>query len=220
MSDSEFCFRACKDGPRAPALCEHIYDVMGCAWNMPANYNAGTFEKCAADSGEPMGVYGSSTFHQGDPVTPAAHPAPSSSQCTTLTTIANNVHVGSGLSSAVTSVSTSSPVSSSGSASSVTASSSSSLSSASASASASASLPSSSRAPGSVTGSRSVCAWCYSVTLIISIHMIAFSIIVIILSSRFTVLCILFHTVLLTNVSSIDNCSHFRKLGFPHWKWK
>lgn len=51
MSDSEFCFRACKDGPGAPALCQHIYDVMGCMWNMPGNYGDG-FDRCAADSGE------------------------------------------------------------------------------------------------------------------------------------------------------------------------
>lgn len=52
MSDTQFCFRACKDGPNAPALCQHIYDEMGCAWNMPANYDAGTFERCEGDSGE------------------------------------------------------------------------------------------------------------------------------------------------------------------------
>lgn len=149
MSDSMFCFRACKDGPKAPALCQHIYDVMGCMWNMPANYNAGTFEKCAADSGEPMGVYGTSTFHQGDPVTPDAHPVPSSSQCTTLTSIGNNLNVASGASSAASSVSTSSPVSSGSSSVSV---------SSSVSASVSVSGSQSSAAPGSGTGSRSVCA--------------------------------------------------------------
>lgn len=36
----------------APAWCQHVYDVMGCDWNMPANYAAGTFERCAADSGQ------------------------------------------------------------------------------------------------------------------------------------------------------------------------
>ena len=36
-----------------------------------------------------MGVYGSSTFFQGQPVTPPAHPAPSSSSCTPLSTISN-----------------------------------------------------------------------------------------------------------------------------------
>ncbi|KAH8087163.1 hypothetical protein BXZ70DRAFT_955822 [Cristinia sonorae] len=112
MSSTIFCFRACKEGPMAPKWCEHIYDVMGCAWNMPANYNAGTFERCAADSGEPMGIYGASTFHQGDPVTPAAHPAPSSSQCTTLTSIGNGLAVSGAPTSTSTSASTT-PVSSS-----------------------------------------------------------------------------------------------------------
>ncbi|KAI0090362.1 hypothetical protein BDY19DRAFT_939852 [Irpex rosettiformis] len=88
---NEFCIRGCKDGPSAPALCQHIYDVMGCAWNMPGSYDAGVFEKCRGDTGEPMGVYGASTFHQGDPVTPPAHPAPSSSMCTSLSTIGGNL---------------------------------------------------------------------------------------------------------------------------------
>ncbi|KAG6828598.1 hypothetical protein H0H92_007339 [Tricholoma furcatifolium] len=39
----------------------------------------------------PMGVYGTSTFFQGEPVTPAAHPVPSSSSCTELSTIANGL---------------------------------------------------------------------------------------------------------------------------------
>jgi len=89
MSAQQFCLRACKPGPRATQFCQHIYDVMGCAWNMPANYAAGTFEKCSGDSGEPMGVYGASTFQQGQPVTPAAHPAPPSSSCVALPTISN-----------------------------------------------------------------------------------------------------------------------------------
>lgn len=86
---NEFCIRGCKDGSKAPGLCQHIYDVLGCAWNMPGNYDAGVFENCKGDTGLPMGVYGTSTFHQGDPVTPSAHPAPSSSLCTPLGTIGN-----------------------------------------------------------------------------------------------------------------------------------
>ncbi|KAF9788303.1 hypothetical protein BJ322DRAFT_1002473 [Thelephora terrestris] len=85
MSASEFCIRACKEEAQGPALCNHIYDVMGCAWNMPGNYSSGVFESCLGDSGTPMGVYGGSTFHQGDPVTPPAQPAPSSSSCQTVT---------------------------------------------------------------------------------------------------------------------------------------
>ncbi|TCD62764.1 hypothetical protein EIP91_006436 [Steccherinum ochraceum] len=113
MSDSMFCFRACKEGPQAPTFCQHVYDVMGCQWNMPANYNAGTFERCVGDSGEPMGVYGGSTFHQGQPATPDAHPAPSSSQCTTLSTIGNGLAASS--TSAAANATTTSSGSSSGS---------------------------------------------------------------------------------------------------------
>ncbi|KAH9037106.1 hypothetical protein EDB85DRAFT_656751 [Lactarius pseudohatsudake] len=91
-SATEFCFRGCKDGPNAPALCEHIYDVMGCDWNMPGNYGPG-FDQCAGDSGEPMGVYGGSTFHQGDPATPPGHPAPATSSCSTTSSIGNNLAV-------------------------------------------------------------------------------------------------------------------------------
>ncbi|KAF8872561.1 hypothetical protein CPB85DRAFT_1444959 [Mucidula mucida] len=90
MSASEFCFRACDPaGSNAPGFCQHIYDEMGCAWNMPARYDAGTFESCEGDSGDPMGVYGASTFHQGDAVTPDAHPAPASSKCAGVGSISN-----------------------------------------------------------------------------------------------------------------------------------
>jgi hypothetical protein len=82
MSDSEFCFRACTGGPQARELCQHIYDVMGCFWNMPANYDSGTFESCKADDDLPMGVYGTSTWHQGTKPTPSAHPVAPSSSCT------------------------------------------------------------------------------------------------------------------------------------------
>src|ERR1700679_1495350 len=70
---NEFCFRACI-GPNAATQCNHIYDVMGCYWNMPANYDSGVFESCDGDDDLPMGVYGTSTWHQGTSPTPAAHP--------------------------------------------------------------------------------------------------------------------------------------------------
>ncbi|KAF6756835.1 macrofage activating glycoprotein [Ephemerocybe angulata] len=86
ISDSEFCIRACR-GPKAKSLCNHIYDVMGCYWNMPANYNSGVFEECVGDDAQPMGVYGTSTWYQGVNPTPSAHPAPASSNCKTLPTV-------------------------------------------------------------------------------------------------------------------------------------
>ncbi|KAH9941889.1 uncharacterized protein BXZ73DRAFT_75053 [Epithele typhae] len=91
MAANEFCIRVCKDGPKAPALCQHIYDVMGCEWNMPGDYSAGSFDQCQGDTGEPMGVYGTSTFHQGQPSTPDAHPAPPKSMCTPVGSIKNGV---------------------------------------------------------------------------------------------------------------------------------
>ena len=52
MAYNEFCFRACKDAPAAPALCNHIYDEMGCDWNMPGDYSSGSFDSCKGDTGE------------------------------------------------------------------------------------------------------------------------------------------------------------------------
>lgn len=42
---------------------------------------------------QPMGVYGGSTFHQGEPATPPAHPAPPSSACNPVSTIGNGFAV-------------------------------------------------------------------------------------------------------------------------------
>ncbi|KAJ3511963.1 hypothetical protein NLJ89_g3798 [Agrocybe chaxingu] len=64
LSDDEFCIRACV-GARATALCNHIYDIMGCYWNIPANYNANQYEDCDGNAAIPMGVYGTSTWYQG-----------------------------------------------------------------------------------------------------------------------------------------------------------
>ncbi|EJU02341.1 hypothetical protein DACRYDRAFT_22015 [Dacryopinax primogenitus] len=93
MAVDQFCIRACKDSPNAPLLCNHIYDVMGCNWNMPGNYDLGVFENCVGDTGPAMGIYvegnTTSTFQQGQPVTPPAQPAPSSSQCSSFSTIQN-----------------------------------------------------------------------------------------------------------------------------------
>lgn len=54
MSDSEFCFRACNPASKnAPTFCQHVYDEMGCQWNMPsAGYKQGVFERCSGAAGE------------------------------------------------------------------------------------------------------------------------------------------------------------------------
>jgi hypothetical protein len=89
ISDSMYCMRACV-GPNARQNCQHIYDEMGCNWNMPANYNAGTFESCQGDDDLPMGVYGTSTWHQGTSPTPPAHPVASSSACTHFASVTSS----------------------------------------------------------------------------------------------------------------------------------
>ncbi|KAF9028564.1 carbohydrate-binding module family 13 protein [Hymenopellis radicata] len=86
ISSNEFCFRACV-GAQAATLCQHIYDVMGCYWNMPANYDSGVFENCDGDDDLPMGVYGTSTWYQGVSPTPTPHPAAPSSNCVPLSTV-------------------------------------------------------------------------------------------------------------------------------------
>ncbi|KAK0472709.1 hypothetical protein IW261DRAFT_1506466 [Armillaria novae-zelandiae] len=106
ISSDMFCIRACAPGIMARAWCQHIYDVLGCQWNMPANYSAGTFEDCEGDSGQPMGVYGTSTFFQGEAATPAPHPAPSSSLCTAVNTIGGVASSSTSSSSITSSIST------------------------------------------------------------------------------------------------------------------
>lgn len=87
MSSNQFCIRACRDGPNAAAYCEHIYDVLSCGFTIPGDFSDG-FTQCLGDpTDEAPGVYGGSTFHQGDPTTPAPHPAGATSACTTFSTI-------------------------------------------------------------------------------------------------------------------------------------
>lgn len=86
-----FRFYSCW-GTNAAAQCQHIYDEMGCEWNIPANYGDG-FESCEGQPAEPQGIYGTSTFHQGDPLTPEAHPVAPSSNCHAQPTIANKLLV-------------------------------------------------------------------------------------------------------------------------------
>ncbi|PWN26027.1 hypothetical protein BDZ90DRAFT_246826 [Jaminaea rosea] len=87
MSWNQFCLRACW-GTNARAQCQHIYDVLGCTWNIPANYGEG-FESCEGDIAMIQGVYDGSTFYQGQPNTPAPHPAPSSSRCSSMSSVGN-----------------------------------------------------------------------------------------------------------------------------------
>ncbi|CAE6456622.1 unnamed protein product [Rhizoctonia solani] len=92
QSATDFCIRACKDGPGAKQRCQHIYDLTGCQWNIPGDYGTG-FTNCEGDSTIPMGLYpqpdgSTSTFRQGHGPTPDPHPAAATSMCTTLNSFA------------------------------------------------------------------------------------------------------------------------------------
>ncbi|KAF8624428.1 hypothetical protein AX17_007137 [Amanita inopinata Kibby_2008] len=58
MGGNAFCFKACDPaGPNAAHFCEHVYDRIGCAYNVPNNGKNGTFEACQGDNQDYPGVY-------------------------------------------------------------------------------------------------------------------------------------------------------------------
>ncbi|SCZ94807.1 BZ3500_MvSof-1268-A1-R1_Chr12-1g03671 [Microbotryum saponariae] len=79
----QFVIRSCF-GSRSYPYCRNTFDLMGSLWVAPGEYREPGFTSCSADSDLPVGVYNSSyTFAQGDPYTPPAVTAPSSSMCST-----------------------------------------------------------------------------------------------------------------------------------------
>ena len=58
MGGNAFCLKACDPaGPNAAHYCEHIYDRIGCAYNVPNNAQKGTFESCKGENQDFPGVY-------------------------------------------------------------------------------------------------------------------------------------------------------------------
>ncbi|GAA5901960.1 hypothetical protein JCM8208_006649 [Rhodotorula glutinis] len=91
ISDHEYCFRICHDADDAWLWCQHIYDLQGCAWNEPGNYDGG-FDSCDGDSTEyPPGIYmvdgQLSTYQQSQGAAPTAHAAGKSSNCQAVATV-------------------------------------------------------------------------------------------------------------------------------------
>ncbi|ETS59926.1 hypothetical protein PaG_05899 [Moesziomyces aphidis] len=77
-----FCMRMCP----SYGYCKNIYDLMGCLWNQPGDYDQPqAFTNCDGNADLPIGVYNSSyTFSQGQSVTPPPVTAPASSNCRTV----------------------------------------------------------------------------------------------------------------------------------------
>ncbi|GJN90045.1 hypothetical protein Rhopal_003043-T1 [Rhodotorula paludigena] len=97
ISDTEYCFRICHDASDAWLWCQHIYDIQGCHWNEPGNYDSG-FDSCEGDSTEhPPGIYEVngqlSTYHQEQGAAPTAHAAGKSSNCQAVATVGGNAAV-------------------------------------------------------------------------------------------------------------------------------
>lgn len=92
VGSGTFCLKMCNpNDPNAAALCQHIYDEIGCAYNAVANYAAinGTFSVCDSDDMEPPGIYTvngqvSTWFQSTAPFIPPYTPVtPASSNCVT-----------------------------------------------------------------------------------------------------------------------------------------
>lgn len=121
ISSSQVCIRVCiagSDVAPTPLECQHTLDEMGCNWVMPGDYSDNKFDSCEGDPAYPPGLYpqgngqtstfqqyyssvytapnggGVQTFVNGSPdqQTPsAAYSLPATSQCTTVSTIANGI---------------------------------------------------------------------------------------------------------------------------------
>ncbi|KAG1852720.1 hypothetical protein F4604DRAFT_1805206 [Suillus subluteus] len=99
MGGNGFCMKICDPaGQNQQALCQNIYDRLGCAYNAPNNAQKGVFEVCDGDDMSPVGVYttggATSTYFQPPeslgPITTVpytATPAPSSN-CVTYSSTA------------------------------------------------------------------------------------------------------------------------------------
>ncbi|KAG5978743.1 hypothetical protein E4U54_007027 [Claviceps lovelessii] len=58
MGGNAFCLKACDPaGPNAAHFCEHIFDRIGCAYNVPNAAQDGVFESCLGENQDFPGVY-------------------------------------------------------------------------------------------------------------------------------------------------------------------
>jgi len=78
-----YCIRACFGAESLP-YCNNQFDLMGCDFVAPGDYEKCGFDNCVANADLPVGVYNSSySFTQGMSATPLVPvTAPASSQCT------------------------------------------------------------------------------------------------------------------------------------------
>jgi len=90
-----FCMKVCDNSIRDPDYCQNIYDLIGCAYNMPSDsYTRSDFTDCQGDLQLPPGVYVENghtlTWSQPESLSPTntmpwQPVVPASSSCTTFT---------------------------------------------------------------------------------------------------------------------------------------
>jgi hypothetical protein len=86
-----FCFKVCDNTITSPNYCENRWDLIGCEYNMPGNYEDNSFTQCDGDLQDVVGVYTgadgqTTTWEQTRPVNtiPYTPRIPASSQCRTF----------------------------------------------------------------------------------------------------------------------------------------
>jgi len=90
-----FCMKVCDNNIKEPNYCQNIYDLIGCAYNMPSDsYTRSDFTDCQGDLQLPPGIYVENgqtmTWSQPESLSPSNtmpwQPAvPASSSCSTYT---------------------------------------------------------------------------------------------------------------------------------------
>jgi len=83
-----FCLKICDNTITSPDYCLNVYDLIGCAYNMPTNVQNGTFTSCDGDLQDVVGVYTANgvvtTWMQTDANPPYTPRVPASSNCQTF----------------------------------------------------------------------------------------------------------------------------------------
>ena len=75
----------CNEGPQGEKLCRHTYDTLGCAWNMPGDYNAGTFQQCESTDAPDVAYHNGQYYKPGSTPVPEPYAAPPNKNCKTVT---------------------------------------------------------------------------------------------------------------------------------------
>ncbi|GAA5980716.1 hypothetical protein JCM5350_006362 [Sporobolomyces pararoseus] len=57
IGTGEFCLKLCDPSVTSPNYCENKFDLIGCAYNMPASYEDNVFLDCDSDLQEVVGTY-------------------------------------------------------------------------------------------------------------------------------------------------------------------